>query len=103
MQKIKKKKDFDFIFKYGKSFKDRFLVLKYIKNNKESRVAFIISSKVSKEAVTRNKIRRRLSELIRKRTNLKKTDLIFIALPGMEKVDFSETKGMVEKLLSKIA
>jgi len=104
MEKIRKKKDFDFIFKNGKSCKDKLLVLKYIKNNlKENRVAFIVSSKVSKSAVKRNKIRRRLYEMMRKRNNqnISRHDLVFIALPGMEKVDFKETEEMVRNLFIK--
>lgn len=102
MEKIKKKKEFDVIFKKGKSCKEKFLVLKYLKNSfQEYRVAFIISSKVSKSAVTRNKIRRRLYELVRKIDGLPKYDFVFIALPGMEKVDFKDTESMVKQIFKK--
>lgn len=103
INRIKKKKDFDLIFKKGKSFKTSLLVLKILKNElNENRVGFIISSKVSKKAVLRNKIRRRLSELFKKEEiNLKGFDFIFIGLPGLEKVDYSETKEILQTLLKK--
>lgn len=66
VNRLKKKKDFERVFKEGKGFKEDFLFLKIVKNNlKESRFGFVVSQKVSKKAVLRNKIKRRLREIIR--------------------------------------
>src|SRR3989344_6565158 len=64
--RLSKKRDFDTVFKEGKTIKGSFLFIKVVRNNHEiSRFGFIVSSKVSKKAVTRNKIRRELSDFIR--------------------------------------
>ncbi|GAI32984.1 unnamed protein product, partial [marine sediment metagenome] len=56
--RLKKKKDFDKVFKQGQGFKQDFLYLKIRKNNlKSSRFGFVVSKKFSKKAVIRNKIK----------------------------------------------
>ena len=79
--RLKKKKDFESVFKKGKAVKGNFLFAKYLKNDLDcSRFAFIVSSKVSKKAVVRNRIRRVLSDI--SRTRLKEigpVDAILIA------------------------
>ncbi|OGZ63022.1 MAG: ribonuclease P protein component [Candidatus Staskawiczbacteria bacterium RIFCSPLOWO2_01_FULL_37_25b] len=104
IQKINKKKDFDEIFKKGKIFKGGFLILKIIKNNSgKSRFAFIVSQKVSKKAVIRNKIRRRLAQIIRLNLqNIKVgADIVLIALPGIEKENFLNIQKILNNLLAK--
>lgn len=68
-----------------------------------NRFGFVVSKKVSNKAVVRNKIRRRLSEIIKAEINNIKngTDLIIIALPGIEKKEFSEIKKSIEEALTK--
>jgi ribonuclease P protein component len=108
MQKItvRKKRDFDNIFKNGKTVKGSFLILKFIPNNLDSdRHAFMVSKKVSVRAVIRNKIRRRLSESVRllEKNSKDKKDVIFIAIPKIRGKNFTEIKTEVEILLKKIA
>ena len=102
--RIKRKKDFEIIFKRGKSFKNSFFILKFLNNNlKESRFGFVVSQKVSKKAVVRNKVRRRMSEII-KAQMAKITpgiDLVLIALPGVNKKEFPEIKESLESALVK--
>jgi len=102
--KISKKRDFDNIFKKGKSASGAFLILKFIKNNLEiNRFAFIVSKKVSPKAVVRNKIRRRLSETTKKFKNgATGLDIIFLVLPTAREKSFLETKEEAIKLLNKI-
>jgi len=104
INRLKKKKDIERVFKEGRGFKEDFLVLKAVKNNlKNTRFAFIVSSKVSKKATLRNKIRRRLSKLAAlKMEKIKKnTDFILIAAPGLEEKDFWETDETINKLFQK--
>jgi ribonuclease P protein component len=104
INRIKKKKDFEIIFKKGASSKNSLLVLKILKNNfSESRFGFIVSQKVSKKATARNKVRRRLAEIISAEfKNIKDgLDIVLISLPGIEKKDFLEMKDALQKLLSK--
>ena len=102
--RLKKKRYFDKVFKGGKGFKEDFLLFKAIKNNlKTSRFGFIINQKVSKKAITRNKLRRRMNELIRTKTDQIKPgiDGVLIALPGLEKKDFWEIEEIINKLFKK--
>jgi ribonuclease P protein component len=104
INRIKKRGDFDKIFKKGKSLKEGFLILKTAKNNfDKSRFAFIISQKVSKKAVVRNKIRRRLAQVIKLNfKNIKGgADIVLIVLPGAEKEDFLSIKKSLDNLLTK--
>lgn len=102
--KISKKKDFDNIFKKGKLSKGSFLILRFLKNNENIiRFAIIVSKKVSLKAVNRNKIRRRMSEAIKK---YKETpigmDIVFIVLPQAKGKSFLEIKEEVGALLNKM-
>lgn len=104
INRIKKKTDFDLIFKKGASFKSNPLILKVVKNGiNNNRFGFIVSQKVSKKAAVRNKVRRRLSEIVQKNiVNFKRDlDIVFLALPGIEKKDYLETKELVEGLFKK--
>jgi len=104
INRIKKKKDFEIIFKNSKSFKNNLFIFKITKNNLGlNRFGFVVSQKVSKKATVRNKIRRRLAEAIRARIKDIKigTDLVLIALPGIEKKEFSEIKEAINNMLIK--
>jgi ribonuclease P protein component len=102
--RIKKKKDFEIIFKKAQSFRNSLFILKVIENSLGiNRVGFVVSSKVSKKAVVRNKVRRRLAQIMKTKINDIKAgvDLVFIALAGIEKKDFSEVKDAVNSILIK--
>jgi ribonuclease P protein component len=104
VNRLKRKKEIERVFKEGHFFKEDFLILKLRENDlKESRFGFIVSQKVSKNASLRNKIRRRLSETVKmKFKKIKKgLDLLFIACPGLERKDFWELDEAVEKLFKK--
>lgn len=101
--RLKKKKDFETVFKQGKGFKQGFLYLKIIKNNLDtSRFGFVISKKFSKKAVIRNKTKRRLSEIIKMRLpEIKKgMDAIIVVMPGTEN-EFQKLKDTLDKLFKK--
>jgi len=101
--RINKKKDFEKIFKNGKSAKGSFLVLKFLPNAVGvNRFAFIVSKKVSAKSVVRNKIRRRLSESVKDYIEEKdSTDFVFIALPKIKEKNFWDIKTEVNVLLKK--
>ena len=64
--RLKKKKDFERVFRKGRAVNGSFLFIKFRPNSiGVPRIAFVISIKVSKKAVIRNKIRRILSEAAR--------------------------------------
>ena len=89
--RLKKEEDFKKVFKKGRGFTNDLFVLKVIKNNLDiSRFAFVISKKISKKATIRNRIKRRLDNVIRvDLPKIKKGwDGIIIVLPGAEIKDF---------------
>jgi len=71
-----------YVYKNGQAVRCRLLTIKLISNphRKESRIAVVISKKVLKSAVRRNRIRRRIYEYARiKMASLKKPyDIVFI-------------------------
>lgn len=103
--RLKKKKDFERVFENGKTAKEGFLILKTAKNDLDvSRFAFVVSKKISAKAVVRNKVRRRLVAAVEKDFKGVKEgfDAVFIALPGLDKKNFSEIKEKTGKLLNKL-
>ena len=57
-----------FVYQRGQMVRDSLLSLRYARNdrNQTYRAAIVVSRKVSKSAVVRNRIRRRLYEIVRK-------------------------------------
>jgi len=102
--RLKKKSDFDKVFKRGTKFKEDFLFLRVVNNNsKKSRFGFIVSQKVSKKATLRNKMKRRLRAMVRARMpKIKKGfDVVFITNPGLEKKDFWELEDILDTIFKK--
>lgn len=56
-----------YVYQHGQTIRGPLTALKFIKNTKRQkyRLAVVVSKKVSKSAVTRNRIRRRLYEQVR--------------------------------------
>lgn len=74
-------KDFNAVYKKGKSVGDRYVVIFYKRNGLEyNRIAFLASKKVG-NAVTRNRARRLMKESVRTTDPIDKEgyDIIFIA------------------------
>jgi ribonuclease P protein component len=96
-----KRKEFKEVLKDGKVFKNDGLVMKVIFKGGEKKIGFLISKKISKKAVVRNKLKRRLRELLREKFgNLKEgLRIVFIPLPSLEKKNFKELKEVLEKVL----
>jgi len=104
VNRLTRKKDIEKVFKKGRFFKEDFLILKTIENDLgKSRFSFSVSLKVLKKAALRNKIRRRLSEIVRSRLKkIKKgRDAVLIACPGLEEKDFWEIEEIVTKLFKR--
>lgn len=104
--RLKRKKDFQKVLKEGQALKGDFLFMKFLANNlKRNRFGIIVSKKVSKKSVWRNKLKRRIKESIRKiltEVVIKNYyDIVLVARPGLEKKNFWEIKEILEKLLKK--
>ena len=94
---IKKRADFLAIGKYGKRFSCPYFVLITKKrpdnSSDESRCGFTVSKKVSKKAVTRNRIKRRLREACRANIAAHGTagfDYVVIARQAAETAPFEQ-------------
>lgn len=82
--RLTKTKEIDFVFSRGKSSYDKLMGVKTADNNLSyNRFNIMVSNKVSKRAVARNKIKRQLREIIRQELDLLVVgkDCIIIALP----------------------
>jgi len=106
--RLKKNKDFERVFKEGRLFGEDFLILKTVPNGlKNSRFGFIVSLKVSKKAVLRNKIKRWLkaaifSHLKNGDKRQKPADIIIIVKPGTKVKGFQEIKQTISKIFNRL-
>lgn len=101
---LKNKKDFDRIFKHKKVFGNKHLTLLYRNNGLTyNRCAFIVSKKVSKKAVVRNKIRRRLKNILIIRSDrlVSGYDLVFLAKSKTAEIDYQTLSHSVDHLFYK--
>lgn len=100
--RIIKEKDFEKIFKKGKGKYGKSLGLKYLKNNLTfNRFAVVVSTKVSKKAVVRNKIKRQIRKILKKQKYNKKNnyDIIILTLSPIISKTFLEIEKDVFYLL----
>jgi len=82
---LKKRKDFDYVYQKRNVFGNRNLVMYFVKNGTDTnRLGIVVSKKVSNLAVDRNKIRRRLKDIVRLNDGKVKQgyDLLIIAKPN---------------------
>jgi len=101
INRLRKKKEIDKVFKNGKSVKVGYLILKAAKNETDVvRMCFIVSHKVLRTAVGRNKIKRRLREASKSMMLwlVKGYDVVIVALPGFRSGSFKETKENLKRL-----
>ncbi|MFA6428568.1 MAG: ribonuclease P protein component [Candidatus Buchananbacteria bacterium] len=93
------------VLRYGKSSVNSSLTLKVLANQQaQARFTIIISTKVSKKAVVRNKIKRWLREVIKQEMELLKSanDLVIIVKPGIKELkDYLAVKEVVIEVLAK--
>lgn len=95
--RLAKKKDFEKVFKKGRMFSEAFIAVKISVNGLlYSRFGFVVSLKISKKAVERNRIRRQLQEAIR--INLKRIKQGFDAVVMVK----PEIKGKEYKKIEKV-
>jgi len=94
----------NWVYKTGKTVRDSKVSLRYGFNNRRQkyRAAVVVSRKVSKSAVVRNRIRRRIYEIIRvlASDNIASYDLIFIVYDKqLAELEGSELKEVILGLL----
>lgn len=71
-----------FVYKNGDAKRSQHITMKYVANPRRSspRAAVVVSKKIYKKAVGRNRIRRRLYEIIRRELPLLKSDVDLVLI-----------------------
>ncbi len=88
--RLTKGKDFHQIHVAGKSFFSSCCRIKLAKNNLAvSRFAVVVSAKISKQAVKRNRLKRQLREIIRLNLDRLATGVDVIVSPNRQALDYS--------------
>jgi ribonuclease P protein component len=98
---LKKRQDFNNVLRNKKSLIGKLIFLKFIKNHlNNSRFGFVVSLKISKRAVIRNKIKRQLREIVRENLlNIKSGfDIVIIAKPEIVDKNYQNIKNDLENL-----
>ncbi len=100
--RLKKRKEFAYIYRKGEKFSSKNLTLYKISSKYPNpKIGFSVSNKIGK-AVVRNKVKRRLREIVRPLApSIKKCNLIFVAKPTITELDFTALKNEVTQLLIK--
>ena len=100
--RLRKKKEFNFIYKKGKSFYSKFLTLFIVETKLNiSKFGFSISNKVG-NSVVRHKVKRLISEIVRQKiNNLSVNNYIIVARVGCDGLSFDEMKNNIEYLFKK--
>lgn len=103
--RVRKTREFERVFSSRQSIYGRFVRISYINSPVDfTRCAVVISTKVSKKAVVRNKIKRRVRVIIARLlpTLLPPLDLVVVCLPHSVNAGFKEFEKDLEKTLEKI-
>ncbi len=101
MEFLKKKKDFEKVYKKGKFLKGNFFHFKILENNLNiTRFGLVVSNRISNKATIRNKLKRRMREIVRK---LEKPgfDIVIIAQKKALDTDFWGLKKEIEQIILK--
>lgn len=103
--RLTKDKDFERVFNNGRAFHLKELGIRCIENNMDvCRFGFLVSTKISKSAVKRNKLKRQLSEIIR--LNLDKIkpgyDCVVITRPGILDKNHEELETALKTIFKKL-
>ena len=101
---LRNKKDFDRIFKHKQVFGNKLFTLLYRKNGLDhNRYAFVVSRKVSKRAVVRNKLRRRLKNyiILDEGRIAKGYDMVLICKAAAAEADYPRLTASVRHLFYK--
>ena len=100
---LKKNREFQTVYKKGKSLANKHIVMFVLKNNKNiNRLGISVSKKIGK-AVVRNKQRRRLKEAFKilEPEMQKGHDIVILPRAGIIEASFLEVKASTKHLLRK--
>jgi len=98
-------KEFDQVFKRGRSSYVKILGVKaFLTKEEESRFGILVSNKISKKAVQRNKIKRQIREILRLKLAKIKSgyDIVVVTLPAILGKDYEEIEAAIDATLDKL-
>jgi ribonuclease P protein component len=99
--RLRRRKDFDNVFRRGRAWSNELLVLRSLPNDLEhNRYGFITSKRLGK-AVVRNRTRRRIREAVRVLPLAEPWDIVVNAKTKAASADFHELRASVMDLLTK--
>ena len=99
--RLRRRADFDAVFKSGRIWADQLLVLRALPNNLDhNRYGFVTSKKLG-GAVVRNRTRRRLREIARETPAKDGFDVVLSAKSIAARAEFSALRESVAGLLAK--
>lgn len=96
-ESLRSNRDFRKVYDNGKSFANKYLVMFYIKNGrKNNRVGFSVTKKLG-NAVTRNKIKRRMRESYRINSHKFKGgyDIVFLSRVRAKNTSFKQIESAI--------
>lgn len=99
--RLVKNSDFQKIYKGGGSLSGDFLILKFLATKEKIlKIGFVVSARVAKDAVARNKCKRRLREAVRALIPLLENNYLcfFIAKKKILDMDFQQVKNEIKAL-----
>lgn len=102
--RLTKNKEFENVFKNGGTFFTKILGIKYMENGFGlTRFGIIIGNKISKKAVARNKIKRRIREILRLNFDkiIEGYDIVILARTGIAEIEYDELEKNIEYALRK--
>ncbi len=103
--RLTKYKDFEKIWVNGRNFFIKEIGVKFSSNNLDcTRFGIVVPNKVIKKAVLRNKVKRKIREIIRKQIPFIKKgfDCIILARQGIGELSFDELKEKIDFILRKL-
>lgn len=104
--RLRKTADFRAVFAKRSGAKEGQLLLKARASGaKVSRVGIVVSKKIAKQAVARNRMRRMIAQAIQRELGRVKTgaDIVVVVLPGFELTNLEDLRQKIQKLLRKAA
>lgn len=102
--RLSKQKDFEKIFRQGKEYRVDGLTIKSLARQQSfSRFGLVISTKVAKKAVARNRLRRQIRAILRAHlTDIKPGfDVVLIAKPSLLDLSYQELEETIVDLFKK--
>ncbi|MBI4812545.1 ribonuclease P protein component [Candidatus Falkowbacteria bacterium] len=105
INRLTKDKEFNNVFKRGKSSFDKIIGAKTVENGlKVNRFGVLVSAKISKKATERNKVKRQIRDITREELDKMKIgfDAVIITLPEIKNRTYQEIKFSLTRHFKKL-